>query len=323
MKVLVWLLAGFWLGAVFSCGPAPQNTAALAVALLLAGPENDEGWNQSAYEGLAAIRDQLGAQTRKITARSATEIQRALSQAAEEGFDLIIGHGFEFNAPAARVAARYPEVCFVTTGGTETASNLASLVFRVEEPAFQLGVLAGHLTRSKVVSAISGEPYEPVKRVVAGFRAGLQSIHADAKVLEEYLGSWEDAALAKEKAIAHAAADADLFFQNVDAAAIGIFEACRSRGLLAFGCNRDQSAKAPDVVLASAIADIPTTLKDLAVEVQEGRFQGGLRSFGLKESKTGVVYNPALWNQLLPAATEAVESAATDLLEGKVHLSEL
>ncbi len=289
-------------------------------ALLLAGPENDEGWNQSAYEGLELIRTKLGADCRKLRASSATQIEQALTGAAQQGFELVYGHGFEFNAPAAKVAAAWPESKFATAGGPNTGTNLATVVVRTEEAAYELGILAAHLTKSNVISSLHGEAYEPVKRVAAAFGSGVRSVKADAKVLEAYLGSWDDVALAKERALAHAAAGADVFFQDCDAAGAGVFEAARAKGGLAFGCNRDQAKKAPDVIVASAVADIPALLLALATEVRDGKFEGGKRSFGMKEGKVRVVFNPALESKVTAEARKAMEAAQAAILKGELPL---
>jgi basic membrane lipoprotein Med (substrate-binding protein (PBP1-ABC) superfamily) len=312
------LVAG--LALLSSCGRTPDAGGGkpLAVALMLAGPENDEGWNQSAFEGLQRIEKELGARVRKITARTSAQIEQALTEAAQQHFDLVYGHGFEFNAPAAKVAATWPDVRFATSGGTSTAANLATVEPRTFEAGYALGVLAGHLTRSKVVSSLHGEAYEPVKHTAAAFAAGARSVVPDVKILEEYLGSWEDVALAKEKALAHAAAGADVFFQNCDAAGAGIFEACRQKKALAFGCNRDQSAKAPDVIVASAVGDIPKILLALAAEVRDGKFVGGARSFGMQEKEVSVVFNDALAARVPPAARAAVAAACAAIARGEI-----
>ena len=309
--------------ALATCTEPHGETAQFRVALLLAGPENDEGWNQAAYEGLERIRDELGAEVRKVRAAAPGEIQRSMERAAEDGFDLVIGHGFEFNEPAARLAPRFPQTAFVTTGGHEHADNLATIVLRMEEASYLLGVLAAHLSDSGIVSALSGERFEPVVRVVRGLRAGLQSVREDGKVLEEYLGSWEDSVLAKEKALAHADAGADLLFQNADAAGIGVFEAARARGLLAFGCNRDQSGKAPDVILASAVGDIPGTLLDLAREALGGEFTGGERSMGMREGRVWVVVHPGFEDRLPPSVQAAMDQAKAAIVEGSLRPGEL
>ena len=311
-------VAGLCLLSACDHSPAPSAAKPLSVALLLAGPENDEGWNQSAFEGLQRIEKELGARVRKVTARTSAQIEAALTEAAQQRFDLVYGHGFEFNAPAAKVAAAWPEVRFATSGGKATSANLATIEPRTFEAGYALGVLAAHLTKSKVLSSLHGEAYEPVKHTAAAFAAGARSVLPDVKILEEYLGSWEDVALAKEKALAHASAGADLFFQNCDAAGAGVFEACRQKGALAFGCNRDQSAKAPDVIVASAVGDIPKILLSLATEVRDGRFVGGARSFGMAEQEVRVVFNEALAAKVPPAARTAVEAVCAAIARGEV-----
>ena len=312
------LLAAVLLAAACDRASDAPGAKKLSVALLLAGPENDEGWNQSAFEGLQRIEKELGARVRKVGARSPSEIEQALTQAAQQRFDLVYGHGFEFNEPAARVAAQWPEVKFATSGGKKSAANLAVVEARTYEAGYALGVLAAHLTRSKVVSSLHGEEYPPVKRSADAFAAGARSVKPDVKILQEYLGSWEDVARAKEKALAHAAAGADVFFQNCDAAGAGVFEACRQKGALAFGFNRDQAPKAPDVVVASAVIDIPKFLLDLATEVKEGRFQGGAREFGMKEQEVRIVWNEALRAKVPAEARAAVEAACAAIARGEL-----
>lgn len=301
------------------CSDPPADTR-FKVALLLAGPENDEGWNQSAFEGLGQIERELGAEVRKISAGDATAIDQAFAAAAANGFDLAIGHGFEFNAPAARAAAAHPDVNFVTSGGLASAPNLASVSLRIGEATFQLGILAAHLTQSGVVSSLHGEKYEPVKQAAAAFTAGARSVNPAIVVLEEYLGSWEDSVLAKEKALAHAAQGADVFFQNADAAGAGIFEACRAKGALAFGCNRDQSGKAPDVIVASAVGETGKLLVELAKEARAGSFRGGVRTFGLAERDLRIAFNPALAARVPAAARTAMDAAAAAIVRGELKV---
>ena len=182
-------LAGFLLplaALVAGCAPEQNGDETFSVVLLLAGPENDGGWNQAAYEGLQLVRERLGARTRKITARTRSEIEFALTRAAEEGADLVIGHGFEFNEPAAQAARAWPEVAFVTMGGLHSSANLATVVLRLEEAAFQLGVLAAHATETGTLSAISGAEFEPVRRVPGRLqdqtdRAQLMSVHGQER----------------------------------------------------------------------------------------------------------------------------------------------
>src|SRR5512140_3517349 len=73
-----------------------ERAGGFHVALLSPGPISDAGWNAAAYEGLLAIRDQLGAEVSQVETRTPPEFEEAFRDYARRGFQLVIGHGFEF-----------------------------------------------------------------------------------------------------------------------------------------------------------------------------------------------------------------------------------
>ena len=84
----------------------------------------------------------------------------------------------------------------------------------------------------------------------------------DAVVLETFIGSWDDVSAAKEAAAAQLRQGADVMIHNVDAASFGFFQSVREareggRTAWAFGMNRDQNDVAPDVIVGSAVINIP------------------------------------------------------------------
>src|SRR5262249_15831964 len=109
------------------------------VALLNPGPISDAGWNASAYEGLLALRDQLGAEIGQAETKTPPEFEQAFRDYARRGFSLVIGHGFEFQDAAAKVAPDFPKTVFLTTSGNTVRPNVAPIVFRLEEATFVLG----------------------------------------------------------------------------------------------------------------------------------------------------------------------------------------
>jgi len=70
----------------------PEGT--FKVALLNPGPISDAGWNAAAYEGLLAVRDQLGADISQAETKTPPEFEQAFRDYARRGFSLVIGHGF-------------------------------------------------------------------------------------------------------------------------------------------------------------------------------------------------------------------------------------
>ena len=78
------------------------------MALLTPGSIADGGWNAGAYAGLEEIRDRLGADVRHVETRTPAEFEEGFRDFGGRGFDLIFGHGFEYQEAAAKVAADFP-----------------------------------------------------------------------------------------------------------------------------------------------------------------------------------------------------------------------
>jgi basic membrane protein A len=125
-----------------------KDTPIFKVALLTPGPISDKSWNGGAYAGLMAIRDSLGAQVSHIQTKTPAEFDENFRQYGAKGFDLVFGHGFEFQDAALRVARDYPNTVYVTTSGTSVAKNVAGGEFAFEEASYLAGMIAGRMTKS-------------------------------------------------------------------------------------------------------------------------------------------------------------------------------
>ena len=83
--------------------PEPVAAEDISVALLLPGSIGDAGWNANAFKGLQEIEAE-GIETAYTESVPVPDIEAAFRGYAEEGYTLIIGHGFEFGEPALKVA---------------------------------------------------------------------------------------------------------------------------------------------------------------------------------------------------------------------------
>src|SRR5262245_46470937 len=94
-----------------------KGGAAFRVALLTPGPVSDQSWNGGAYQGLLRIRDSLGAQVSHIQTKTPAEFEENFRQYGAQGYNLVFGHGFEFQDAAKAVAPTYPRTRYVITSG--------------------------------------------------------------------------------------------------------------------------------------------------------------------------------------------------------------
>jgi len=302
------LLAGVFLaGCARGEPPAPFR-----VALITPGSVADAAWNSGAYAGLQQIHDSLKVPVSNVEARTPAEQEEALRTYAAQGYNLVFGHGFEFQGPAERVAARYPKTTFIITSGERVQGNVAPLVFRLSEASYLAGMVAGGLTRTNVIGFVGGVELPPVREASDAWVAGARAVNPKVQSRVTYLNNWDDAALGREAARALIRVGADMLHHNADAAAIGLFQAAKEApGVYVFGANADQAALAPERVIGSAVIDLPRALLLVAREVKAGTFVPKVESFGLGSGVVKYVPNPAL-DSLVPAALAARVQAAAD-----------
>ena len=305
-----------------ACGPSGSNASrssapTFRVALLTPGPISDHSWNAGAYQGLLRIRDSLNAQISNVQTDTPAEFEENFRQYGAQGFSLVIGHGFEFQDAAARVAPHYPNTIFVTTSGNTAGPNLAALQFDFANPSYLAGMIAAGVSHSHIIGVIGGTQLPPVQQSFDAFAAGAKRIDPRVKVISSYIGNWDDVSAAREQALAQLTQGVDVIFQNADAAGLGIFQAVRqSKGALIFGTNSNQNAVAPTVTLGSVVIDLPHAFLTLAREVKAKQFHPHVVWLGMNDQVVTLVLNPALQSRIPPAIAAQVDSVQAQMRRG-------
>jgi basic membrane lipoprotein Med (substrate-binding protein (PBP1-ABC) superfamily) len=301
--------------------PRDPSKRAMKVALLLTGPISDDGWNASAYEGLTTTQRLLNAQVSYLESLEKSRFEESFRGYASDGYDLVIGHAYEFQDAALRVAPDFPATRFVVIAGNRAEGNVSSISFRLEEATFILGALAASLSKSGKLGLVGGEEIPSLAPGFQGFIAGARSVRPDATVITKYVGSWVDVALGKEHASALISQGVDFIFQNADKAGLGVFQAARENpGVFAFGSNKNQNDVAPDVILASAVIDVPSAISGLASAAREGRFRDGSYALGVREGIVSVEMNPKLADRVPAALTEQLNALQARVAAGELNV---
>ena len=293
------------------------RNSALKVALLTPGPISDKSWNGGAYAGLLAIRDSLGAQISHIQTKTPAEFDENFRQYGAKGFDLVFGHGFEFQDAALRVAPDFPNTVYITTSGTSVGRNVGGAEFAFEEASYLAGMVAGRMTKSNVLGMIGGTELPPVKRSFEAFEQGAKSVNPKVTVVVSYIGNWDDVSAGKEQAIAQISRGVDIIFQNADAAGLGVFQAVKeANGVRIIGSNANQNDIAPDHTLGSVVIDLPHAFLLIARAVKAGNFTGKVFSLGLHDNVVTFVPNPRMQGIIPKEIMSAVDSARARMIAG-------
>ena len=312
---------GFFLFVVSCAGSGDRADSSRAqpfrVALLTPGPVSDQSWNGGAYQGLLRIRDSLGAEISHVQTATPADFEENFREYGSRKFDLVFGHGFEFQDAARRVAPEFPGTIYVTTSGNTAGANLAGIAFSFADASYLAGVLAGGVTKSGIAGVIGGTELPPVKESFAAFERGFRSMRPNARVLSAYIGNWVDPSTGKELALAQIARGADVIFQNADAAGLGVFQAARERsGVYVIGSNSDQNSVAPAVTLGSVVIDLPSAFLAVAREVKSGAFRPRVVTFDAKSNIVRLVVNPSLTARIPVATTATLDSVTRRIHAG-------
>jgi len=291
------------------------------VALLTPGAISDQSWNGGAYQGLLRIRDSLGAQISHIQTKTPAEFEENFRQYGNQHFDLVFGHGFEFQDAARAVAPSYPATQYVVTSGNTSGGNVSGMVFGFAEPSYLAGMIAGVMTRTNRLGVIGGTELPPVRESFLAFQKGVHRVNPKAKVVTAYIGNWDDVSAGKEQALAQLASGVDVIFQNADAAGLGIFQAVReASGAYVFGTNSNQNDLAPDVTLGSVAIDLPHAFLTVAREVRSHTFTPGIIKLGMREQVVDLILNPRLTSRIPGATRRTLDSARALIATGKFSL---
>ncbi|MGX1786562.1 BMP family protein [Bosea sp. NPDC055332] len=228
----------------------------LKVAMALPGSIADGGWSQSAFEVLAQARTELHAETAYSEKVHQPQQVEVLSDYARRGYNLVIGHGGEFQDAVDRVAGRFPQTSFLVTNGLRPSANVATADFHFSQPAYLLGFLAARMSKTGKVGIIAAQKFKFTNDSVAGFEAGFRAARSDGQVVTTWTGDWDDVAKGKEAAVNQLAQGVDIVWPTMDSATAGSLQAVREKGAMAFGLYYDAITKWPDIMLQSAILDV-------------------------------------------------------------------
>lgn len=300
--------------------PASRSDPAFRVGLLTPGSINDAGWNSIAYDGLKKVRDELGAEISHQETRSPAEFEEGFRYFGAHGFDLAFGHGFEFQDAALAAGKLHPETVFITTSGSSVADNVSPMVFELEQATYLLGMLSAMESKSGCAGMIGGIRLPSIASTFLAFGAGARAIDPEFEVREVYTGNFDDLGAARLAALALIDSGCDFLIHQANEAGRGVFQACQERKVRCYGTNRNQNDLAPDVIVASAVLDVPAGFLFMARLVRDGRFEPKVYWLGMQEGIVTIAWNEALRARISPSTMARIDEKAEEIRQGRFEV---
>ncbi|MGI0013009.1 MAG: BMP family ABC transporter substrate-binding protein [Nitrososphaera sp.] len=134
-----------------------KQSLLLKIALVTDALFSDSGWAATAYSAARMLETRYGHNVACVDNIAIRDIEPTLRKYAEDGYDLIIAHGFQWGDPAVKVGKDYPNTKFVVFTGLVNSENVASIFPMQQEGTFLLGALAAMMSETNVIGYIGGD----------------------------------------------------------------------------------------------------------------------------------------------------------------------
>jgi basic membrane protein A len=311
---------------VSGCGQTAKDEEKkqFKIAAVIPGPINDNGWNATCYEGLMQAKKDLNAEVAYSENVPPSDFEENFRNFASQGYNLIIGHGFELADAAKKVAKEYPKVTIlITDGNVFVDPNVGSFSVLAKQAGFLGGVIASTLTQTGKVAIVGGLEIPPITQSIEGFIQGAKYVNPNVTVLSTLTGTFDDVAKAKEISRVYIEQGADIIMHSANQSGMGVIEAAKDKKVLAIGIVQDQSNLAPDTVVASCTRNIPGGIAYMAKMVKDGNFKAEFYPLGVKENVVGISWNKELETKVTKEQKEKIDKVLNDLKEGKIDLDKL
>lgn len=301
-------------------GKEPQKDEKKKVALLLSGPANDQGWNATAVDGLNAIKEKFDLETTFQENVQVSDMEAAFSDYANQGYYLVIGHGFQFGEAAAKVSKNFPDQYFMATESASKSPNMSSYVMSCEEGAYLMGTLAAMMTKTKVIGAVGGVQQPSITKELEAFKEAAKAYDDSITVLTAYCNSFTDVTAGQSAATAMINQNADVLYQVANQAGTGVIKACEEKNLFCLGNSYDQSSIAPNSILCSTVYNLPNVVVFAYDSILNGKFGDAIVPLGIKEDVVDIVFNEAMKETIGEANIATINQMKEDIASGKLDV---
>ena len=258
--------------------PAWAAGKPVKVALLLPGSVADGGWNTLAYEGFRAL-DSNTFKTGYTESVGQAQMEQVIRGYADDGYDLIIGHSYEYGSAFTEIGPDYPKTDFFASTfkpGEKAPANVEFIDMAYLQAAYAAGALAAMISeKGKAVGTVGGGDNPTQQAMTKAFMAAAEKTRPGVKGLGIVTGDYNNAAKGREAATTMIGNGADVIWHTADVTGLGAIQGAAAAKVKAIGDFSDQTSVAPDYVATNFKQNLDWMVGEVAKSVADGLFKGG------------------------------------------------
>ena len=275
------VLAGVGLGSLSAPllgGFASAAGKEFKVALLLPGSVADGGWNTLAFEGLQSLDKGVYKTAYSESVPQAT-MEQIIRGYADDNYDLIIGHSYEYGSSFSEIGPDYPKTKFFASTfkpGEKAPANVEFVDMDYLQAAYGAGALAALISdKGGAVGTVGGGDNPTQQAMAKAFVAGAEKTRPGIKGLAVVTGDYNNAAKGREAATTMIGNGADVIWHTADVTGLGAMQGAAAAKVKAIGSFSDQTDVAPDYMASSFKQNLDWMVRQVAASASGGPFLGG------------------------------------------------
>ena len=225
------------------------------VGFIYVGPVGDGGWTYEHDQGRLAVEEAFGDKVETIYQENVPEgadAERAITQMALSGADLIFTTSIGYMDPTLNVAEKFPDVKFEHATGYKQADNVSVYSARFYEGRAVQGHIAGNITKSNKIGYIASFPIPEVIRGINSAYLHAKKVNPDVEMSVVWVYTWFDPAKEADAAQALIDQGVDVVLQHTDSTAPQA-AAQKAGGVYTFGQASDMAEFGPMPRVSSII----------------------------------------------------------------------
>ena len=295
------------------------------IAVVMPSATTDTAFSQSMWSALTTVQQEMGGEEAVELVYSENmfnvpDASAAVRDYASQGYDLVIAHGSQYGTFVEDLAPEFPETAFAwgTDVNTFGLDNVYAYTAAAEEGGYVNGVMAGLMTESGQIGVTGPVEVGDARTYISGFVQGVESVNSDARISQTWTGSFSDVALMTAAAQTHISNGADILTGSSQSVVGSIGAAQEAGDVLWFGTQADQTALAPNLVVASQVYDWTMMLSEMIGNAQNGVYGGETYVLTLENEGLKIGYNPDF--DIPAEVQEAAEAAIEGIVDGSISV---
>jgi basic membrane protein A len=290
------------------------------------GGKFDKSFNEAAYVGAERFKKETGLAYREFEVTNEGQREQALANMARRGVTIVVAIGFSQRAPVEIVAKQYPNVKFTIIDAVVDLPNVQSVVYREQEGAFLVGLLAAMKSKTGKIGFVGGMDIPLIRKFALGYEEGARFANPKIEVLQNMTGTtpaaWADPTRGAELARSQFDRGADIVFAAAGTTGLGVLQAAADAGKLSIGVDSNQNHLHPGSVLTSMIKRVDNAVYLAFKSARDGNWKPGTQILGLAEDGIGYAVDDNNAALITSEMTAKAEAAKADIIAGRIKVTD-